>query len=129
MAKNDFEHPEEARRAQDLDVPGITLPEGTHHTGRGMWEKEQKWTLCEIKLTFSTQEALPTHTPPQKKSNKKLWLTMKRCDRNHSTVLDPRREAVSERLQTRQRIPCPASRVVTSERNGPTEAQDALGIA
>jgi len=27
--------PEEARRAQDVDVPGITIPEGVHHTGRG----------------------------------------------------------------------------------------------
>jgi hypothetical protein len=35
MAKNDFERPEEARRAQDVDVPGITLPEGSFHTGRG----------------------------------------------------------------------------------------------
>ncbi|KAH0836248.1 hypothetical protein AYO21_10796 [Fonsecaea monophora] len=35
MAKNDFEHPEEARRAQDVDVPAITIPEGVHHTGRG----------------------------------------------------------------------------------------------
>ncbi len=33
MAKN--ESAEEARRAQDVDVPGITLPEGTFHTGRG----------------------------------------------------------------------------------------------
>jgi hypothetical protein len=33
MAKN--EHPDEARRAQDVEVPGITLPEGIHHTGRG----------------------------------------------------------------------------------------------
>lgn len=33
MAKNDFA--EEARRAQDLDVPAITIPEGAHHTGRG----------------------------------------------------------------------------------------------
>lgn len=36
MAKNDPQNPEEARRAQDVDVPGLTLPEGTHHTGRGM---------------------------------------------------------------------------------------------
>lgn len=34
MAKND--NAEEARRAQDVDVPGIIMPEGTHHTGRGM---------------------------------------------------------------------------------------------
>ena len=33
MAKNDMG--EEARIAQDVDVPGITLPEGPHHTGRG----------------------------------------------------------------------------------------------
>jgi len=33
MAKNDSA--DEARRAQDVDVPGITLPEGTFHTGRG----------------------------------------------------------------------------------------------
>jgi hypothetical protein len=33
MAKND--NAEEARVAQDVDVPGITLPEGPHHTGRG----------------------------------------------------------------------------------------------
>jgi len=33
MAKN--EHPDETRRAQDVDVPGITIPESTHHTGRG----------------------------------------------------------------------------------------------
>ncbi|OAP62476.1 hypothetical protein AYL99_04681 [Fonsecaea erecta] len=35
MAKNDPDHPEEARRAQDVDVPVITIPEGVHHTGRG----------------------------------------------------------------------------------------------
>lgn len=34
MARNDFG--DEARTAQDVDVPGITLPENTHHTGRGM---------------------------------------------------------------------------------------------
>jgi hypothetical protein len=33
MAKND--NAEEARVAQDVDVPGITLPEAPHHTGRG----------------------------------------------------------------------------------------------
>ena len=33
MARND--DPEEARAAQDVDIPGITLPEGAHHTGRG----------------------------------------------------------------------------------------------
>lgn len=38
MAKNDSA--EEARRAQDVDIPGITLPEGTHHTGRGMLDYE-----------------------------------------------------------------------------------------
>lgn len=27
--------PEVARKAQDVDVPGITLPEGDYHTGRG----------------------------------------------------------------------------------------------
>ncbi|RVX68525.1 hypothetical protein B0A52_07949 [Exophiala mesophila] len=35
MAKNDLQHPEEARKAQDVDIPGLTLPEGSHHTGRG----------------------------------------------------------------------------------------------
>ncbi|RMZ90860.1 hypothetical protein DV736_g1887, partial [Chaetothyriales sp. CBS 134916] len=34
MAKND--DPEEARAAQDVETPGFTLPEGPHHTGRGM---------------------------------------------------------------------------------------------
>ena len=34
MARNDG-GPDEARRAQDVDVPGITIPESTHHTGRG----------------------------------------------------------------------------------------------
>lgn len=33
MARND--DVEEARIAQDVDVPGITLPEGPTHTGRG----------------------------------------------------------------------------------------------
>ncbi|EXJ64841.1 hypothetical protein A1O7_01179 [Cladophialophora yegresii CBS 114405] len=33
MAKLDSA--EEARRAQDVDVPGITIPENVHHTGRG----------------------------------------------------------------------------------------------
>lgn len=33
MAKND--NPEEARAAQDIDIPGILLNESTHHTGRG----------------------------------------------------------------------------------------------
>jgi hypothetical protein len=33
MAKNDFG--DEARMAQDVDVPGIILPENTHPTGRG----------------------------------------------------------------------------------------------
>ncbi|KAK5064258.1 hypothetical protein LTR84_000091 [Exophiala bonariae] len=35
MARNDPQNPEEARRAQDVDVPGLTLPEHSHHTGRG----------------------------------------------------------------------------------------------
>lgn len=35
MAKNDPQHPEEARRAQDVDVPKMTISEGVHHTGRG----------------------------------------------------------------------------------------------
>jgi len=35
MAKNDPQNPVEARRAQDVDVPGITIPEGVHHVGRG----------------------------------------------------------------------------------------------
>ncbi|KIX00180.1 uncharacterized protein Z518_10318 [Rhinocladiella mackenziei CBS 650.93] len=35
MTKNDFEHPEAARRSQDVEIPGIILPEGSHHTGRG----------------------------------------------------------------------------------------------
>ncbi|OCT46510.1 hypothetical protein CLCR_02133 [Cladophialophora carrionii] len=30
-----LDSPEEARRAQDVDVPGITIPENVHHTGRG----------------------------------------------------------------------------------------------
>ncbi len=29
------EDPEVARKAQDIDVPGITLPENEYHTGRG----------------------------------------------------------------------------------------------
>jgi hypothetical protein len=33
MANNDYG--EEARTAQDVDVPGINLPENSHHTGRG----------------------------------------------------------------------------------------------
>jgi hypothetical protein len=37
MAKND--NPEEARRAQDVDVPGVMLPEGSHHIGRGTNDK------------------------------------------------------------------------------------------
>lgn len=35
MAKNDRENPDEARQAQDLDVPTILLPEGQNRTGRG----------------------------------------------------------------------------------------------
>lgn len=33
IVKND--NPEVARKAQDVDVPGITLPENEYHTGRG----------------------------------------------------------------------------------------------
>jgi hypothetical protein len=33
MAVNDMGA--EARAAQDVDIPGITLPEGPTHTGRG----------------------------------------------------------------------------------------------
>lgn len=29
------ENPENARKAQDMDVPGIVLPENEYHTGRG----------------------------------------------------------------------------------------------
>ncbi|KEF53764.1 uncharacterized protein A1O9_10165 [Exophiala aquamarina CBS 119918] len=46
MAKNDPERPEEARRAQDVDIPGLTLPEGSHHTGRG--GAANKYTPSEI---------------------------------------------------------------------------------
>ena len=35
MAKNDMG--EEARTAQDVDVPGIMLPEGPRHVGRGKY--------------------------------------------------------------------------------------------
>lgn len=35
MAKFDPDRPEEARAAQDVDVPGIALSEGPQLTGRG----------------------------------------------------------------------------------------------
>jgi hypothetical protein len=35
MARLDPERPEEARQAQDVDVPPILLPEGQNRTGRG----------------------------------------------------------------------------------------------
>jgi hypothetical protein len=35
MAKLDPDHPDEARQAQDVDVPPILLPEGQNRTGRG----------------------------------------------------------------------------------------------
>jgi hypothetical protein len=44
MAKND--NPQEARRAQDVDVPGIILPEGTHHTGRGTSSQQLAVRKC-----------------------------------------------------------------------------------
>lgn len=50
MAKND--NPQEARRAQDVDVPGIILPEGTHHTGRGT--SSQRLALRESRKTSLT---------------------------------------------------------------------------
>lgn len=35
MAKNDPDHPEIARAAQDVDAPAHREPEGPHHYGRG----------------------------------------------------------------------------------------------
>ncbi|KAL2421220.1 hypothetical protein ABEF95_006579 [Exophiala dermatitidis] len=56
MAKNDFDHPEEARRAQDVDVPGITLPEGSFHTGRGGLANTYKPTDEELQAAKSHNE-------------------------------------------------------------------------
>lgn len=43
MARLDPERPEEARQAQDVDVPPILLPEGQNRTGRG---KSDSCKLC-----------------------------------------------------------------------------------
>ncbi|KAG9785682.1 hypothetical protein KCU88_g2409, partial [Aureobasidium melanogenum] len=66
MAKNDFDHPEEARRAQDVDVPGITLPEGSFHTGRGGMANTYKPTDEELQAAKSHNEKSATATdgPP-----------------------------------------------------------------
>lgn len=61
MARND--NAEEARVAQDVDIPGITLPEGPHHTGRGTY----RWpaACCQLPVTDSTITggAANTYTP------------------------------------------------------------------
>ena len=64
MAKNDFEHPQEARKAQDVDVPGMTLPEGSHHTGRGI--SSTFFKICRSKATnISTGGAANKYTPTE----------------------------------------------------------------
>jgi hypothetical protein len=63
MAKN--ESAEEARRAQDVDVPGITLPEGSHHTGRGMHEGQQNGKNCTDSCFLATGGAANTYTPSE----------------------------------------------------------------
>lgn len=35
MARNDVNHPEIARAAQDVEAPGHREPDGPHHFGRG----------------------------------------------------------------------------------------------
>jgi hypothetical protein len=42
MVKLDPEDPDEARQAQDVDLPPIPLPEGQNRTGRG------KILLCTV---------------------------------------------------------------------------------
>jgi len=53
MARNDPQNPDEARRAQDVDVPGLTLPEGSHHTGRG--GAANKYTPTELEQLEARQ--------------------------------------------------------------------------
>ena len=52
IVKND--DPETARKAQDIDVPGITLPENEYHTGRGELQpsrtKMRKLTRLQVVL-------------------------------------------------------------------------------
>lgn len=49
------EDPETARLAQDVDVPGITLPEGDHHTGRGKYSNCGKaWGLTHLQVVAAT---------------------------------------------------------------------------
>jgi len=46
MASNDFA--DESRASQDVDVPGIMLPEGEHHTGRGGVANKHKPSNAEV---------------------------------------------------------------------------------
>ncbi|EXJ78996.1 hypothetical protein A1O3_08497 [Capronia epimyces CBS 606.96] len=62
MAKNDPKHPEEARRAQDVDVPGITLPEGSYHTGRGGVANTYKPTERELQAAKAHNEKVRTES-------------------------------------------------------------------
>ena len=64
MAKNDFA--EDARRAQDLDVPAITIPEGAHHTGRGTRDQPRGFLSMKTRGTnVITGGAANTYTPTE----------------------------------------------------------------
>ncbi len=104
MAKLDPNRPEEARRSQDVDVPGITLPEGTYHTGRGMCDPDgAKESVMAEGLTVYPQEAQRTNTLPPRASNEKLKSITKKCGRTRSVAMGPRREAASELSPTRRK--------------------------
>lgn len=58
------EDPETARKAQDIDVPGITLPENEYHTGRG----ESHPFRPKMRQLTRLQVVLVTYISPLKRS-------------------------------------------------------------
>jgi len=91
MAKND--NPEEARRAQDVDVPGVMLPEGSHHIGRGTHDTHA--IVRHMADSCSLQAARATSISSVRRNSVRFEPTMRRCGLIRSTAMGPMIAATS----------------------------------
>ena len=111
LAKND--DPEEARIAQDVDVPGITLPEGPTHTGRGKYGALKSGRHL---TTFQAGQRMSTsHQSPRSLKQKSIT---RRCGASRSTRASRKNELVSKELPTKQKS-CSLARASQSQAKRP----------
>ncbi len=114
MAKND--NPEEARRAQDVDVPGVMLPEGSHHIGRGTHDTNA--IVRRMADSRSLQAAKAISISSVRRSSVRFEPTMRRCGLIRSIAMGPMIAATSAHWQirprTRPRMLCLATSKPTS---------------